>query len=99
MTISDSDPRLIRIDTRVRSLGLSSEEALSCLIHAVAAYSEQGLAAVTDLRRRTRGKNTFTFDFDEFAEEAGVTSDQLLDLFDAGVQAFGERFGAGGTLQ
>jgi hypothetical protein len=96
MILASDDPRLIRLDTMVRSLRLTTEHALSCLLWAASAYSPQGAKAVKDLRAATKGTDTFTFNFDDFADAVGVTPDVLFSIYENGIALYGERIKLGG---
>lgn len=93
MIIATDDPRLMRIDARVQQLGLTQEQALSCLLHAVHAYGgERGRLAVQYLREQHEADERWIFCFDDLALMAGVTPAHLLNLLETGVAEFGERF-------
>ena len=101
MKLATDDPRLIRLDTQCRALGLSQEQALSCLFFAVHSFcGARGQLAVAELRGEHEGERRWVFNFDDFALMAGVTPSYLLALFETGVAQFGEQIKRGKeTLQ
>jgi hypothetical protein len=100
MMLAADDPRLIRLDSQVRALGLSQEQVLSAMMFAVHAYGgERGQRAVRQLCAMHRNDARWTFDFDRFAAMAGVSPDHLFTLLETGVAEFGPRIRRQGYLQ
>ena len=96
MNLPSDDPRAVRLDRRVRELGLTNEQAISCLFFAMHAYGgERGRQALRQLRAEHAHDERWTFDFDELADLAGVTPSHLLALLETGITEFGERIKRG----